>query len=888
MNKELEKAILKDELIIFVGAGVSMPFGFPNWINLVIDILKELKKEGDSKGLDLDYYINQGTELDVFDVLDKLENIGFKPKVKTLLYDKIKNVNIDEKDFSKIEKFWSISDKIITTNYDSVLEKGKPTHIDAFSNFNEFQQAKSLNGKPFLYKIHGDIVNPDNCILFNSDYKKLYKKDSSDITTLKNFITNKTILFIGFSFEDKFIKKQFKFINKLYKGHGKEHFIVSLNNKDLSKFSLKTLKIDNWEESFDSFLEDLITVKTSKKEIKVDENTEIDISTIDDINYLEGVLDEKKKEFDASSEIDKKKISKEMHKVSNRMEELFTQKMKINFQADIVLHNDTELELLFEDIFKSEKLKESVLNRINNIRDLHSGKHEWYHRSVIVSALACSLINHKIVDPKKIDLLIDFTTDTEDKVWQKAITYLFITLTHLRNKWVKYTNLKPKLESLKSQETIQNALNNIITLLQMNLYNDSFLIKNVFTNEYFKDSPFNYFLPFYKDNPSIDKVYEDDSIEDIDDYVDFIYNNPLPDSLKYLICNTKKSKETNNDLDISEEKRKMIRRVFNTHVAFNPYLNYVNEFFSFYKYFPSIEKEVKDKTDIVVFNNLKNYLLSKVEYHRAVARAFLLEENHNNAITQLKSLLLIKEKDEQALSNLASCYQFTKNIDEELKVRLNIIKLNVKNHIDRIRIANIYSNKRKFETSIIFYNEAIKLRSDKGKYFEYRGDAYSDLKNYEKSIKDYEKSINLGNDNNLIYYSLGEIYLELNDLDEALKYYDLASEKVEKNIDRLIYLHSYANVYRKKRMFEKAFEILKEAIEGLKNNSKAKKIDFGVIYGTKAAVYSDMNNEDKFYEFLEESFKCGTKVFWLLNDILDKYKYEERFKNLLDKYNQSI
>lgn len=106
MHEKLKEAIQKDKLIIFVGAGVSIPFGFPNWTNLIIDILNELKKEG-STGVDLDHFISQGKGLDVFEVLEDLERKRNKPKIKELLYGKIKSKNdeLEGKDFKTIGNF---------------------------------------------------------------------------------------------------------------------------------------------------------------------------------------------------------------------------------------------------------------------------------------------------------------------------------------------------------------------------------------------------------------------------------------------------------------------------------------------------------------------------------------------------------------------------------------------------------------------------------------------------------------------------------------------------------------------------------------------------------------------------------------------------------------
>jgi NAD-dependent SIR2 family protein deacetylase len=49
MNKEIKKAIEEDNLVLFVGAGMSIPLGFPDWKKLIKEILKKLKVDFEKK-----------------------------------------------------------------------------------------------------------------------------------------------------------------------------------------------------------------------------------------------------------------------------------------------------------------------------------------------------------------------------------------------------------------------------------------------------------------------------------------------------------------------------------------------------------------------------------------------------------------------------------------------------------------------------------------------------------------------------------------------------------------------------------------------------------------------------------------------------------------------
>lgn len=268
MLKEIKTAIENDNLILFVGAGMSMSLGFPNWHSLIEKILVQLEEEHtESSLMNFQNYIKvlKNGSKSVFEILESIESNGYKKETKEILHKIISEVNFEGAELKNQRKLWEISNKIITTNYDKALDEVKPKGIEVFANDNTFQQVQSIKGKPFLYKIHGDITNPDTCILFKSDYEDLYKRDKSNKQTLQSFLQNKTLLFVGFSLEDPFITDQISYLYDLYNGYGNKHAIVLTSDKNFEKYHVKTHKVENWKEGFDSFLDELIAIKKAAK-----------------------------------------------------------------------------------------------------------------------------------------------------------------------------------------------------------------------------------------------------------------------------------------------------------------------------------------------------------------------------------------------------------------------------------------------------------------------------------------------------------------------------------------------------------------------------------------------------------------------------------------------
>jgi len=69
---------------------------------------------------------------------------------------------------------------------------------------------------------------------------------------------------------------------------------------------------------------------------------------------------------------------------------------------------------------------------------------------------------------------------------------------------------------------------------------------------------------------------------------------------------------------------------------------------------------------------------------------------------------------------------------------------------------------------------------------------------------------------------------------------------------------------------------------------------FSEALGTLAEIYSDLLEDDKFYEYLEKALEKGYLLLELLKDdencisVYAKHKDEDQFKKLMKKYNIEI
>lgn len=213
--KFLAKQLDRDKLIIFVGAGVSMNSGLPNWEQLVEPMVKELDlgEEG----------INQE------DIL-KIPEMYYKTFEKNYYYECLNEIFSGvyfPNDIHKELKEMNLP-CVITTNYDTLLEEELNEAYDYDVIKRDEDLAQSTKTK-MIIKMHGDLQNR-NIVLKESDYK-VYEKTFPLISNfIKGLFTTNTILFIGYSLNDPNVKSSLKWIKDILKDDTKKAYLVDFKS----------------------------------------------------------------------------------------------------------------------------------------------------------------------------------------------------------------------------------------------------------------------------------------------------------------------------------------------------------------------------------------------------------------------------------------------------------------------------------------------------------------------------------------------------------------------------------------------------------------------------------------------------------------------------------
>lgn len=244
---------------VFAGAGLSSPAGFVDWKGLLRDLAAELKLDIDIES-DLaavaQYHINAG-------------NQG-RGRLNQLLVNEFSEDKIPTQSHLvlarlPIRTYW-------TTNYDKLLE-------DALASVGKRADIKTTKSRivttrpkadATIYKMHGDLRNPDEMTITRDDFEKYARDHSAFLAALHADLTGKTFLFMGLSFTDPNLEFVLGWLRATLRDSQRTHYTImrreqrrdykstkraayaknkqSLRINDLLRYGINTVLVDDYSE----------------------------------------------------------------------------------------------------------------------------------------------------------------------------------------------------------------------------------------------------------------------------------------------------------------------------------------------------------------------------------------------------------------------------------------------------------------------------------------------------------------------------------------------------------------------------------------------------------------------------------------------------------------
>lgn len=242
--------VRKEDVIFWIGAGFSKYAGYPMGGELAqiiysnfTDEEKELTDKNKSlQDISNDFVnIRNGSRIQLIEILRQL-----------FIYRKPNNIKYHDI-LAQIPHIKTI----ITTNYDSLIEDS--FNINCLKIVSDFDVPLIKDNLTSIIKIHGDFAHSDKFIITKDDYTRFYNQDlNTPIWHLvKERISTKTIVFIGYGFEDSNITAIFDKIASVLGGNKKELFFIAPNINSIKQKELIRRGFSYINQTGEEFIEEL-------------------------------------------------------------------------------------------------------------------------------------------------------------------------------------------------------------------------------------------------------------------------------------------------------------------------------------------------------------------------------------------------------------------------------------------------------------------------------------------------------------------------------------------------------------------------------------------------------------------------------------------------------
>ncbi|MGR6342640.1 SIR2 family protein [Priestia megaterium] len=216
--QEITKAAKNNNLIFFIGAGISRISNYPQWGELVDKYYINLYGEQKEDSYSSDEYLR------IPQIFHDVEG----PEAYDKLLEDVFSVDRDTNSIHK--KILAMNPvHILTTNYDNLIEKACWERGQYLSVISSEEDVANSTSSRYLLKVHGDFskgYKGEHVILKESDYMN-YERNFPLISNLmKTLMATHTIVFIGYGLGDYNINSLLNWVRQLQKdGYTKPFFI---------------------------------------------------------------------------------------------------------------------------------------------------------------------------------------------------------------------------------------------------------------------------------------------------------------------------------------------------------------------------------------------------------------------------------------------------------------------------------------------------------------------------------------------------------------------------------------------------------------------------------------------------------------------------------------
>ena len=212
MLEDLARQIRDGKVVLFAGAGLSVPLGLPSWSALMEHVARELDYEPE-------VLVRPGADYLQLAEFYRLEKNSIGPLRSWM--DRTWSVSDNQLKASRVHN--QIVDLnfpfIYTTNYDCNIERAFELRKQPFSKIVSMLDVANASAElPHIVKFHGDFEDDESLVLTESDYFDSRNFESPLDIKFRSDVLGRSILFVGYSLSDLNLRLLLYRMQKLWEG----------------------------------------------------------------------------------------------------------------------------------------------------------------------------------------------------------------------------------------------------------------------------------------------------------------------------------------------------------------------------------------------------------------------------------------------------------------------------------------------------------------------------------------------------------------------------------------------------------------------------------------------------------------------------------------------
>jgi len=431
----------------------------------------------------------------------------------------------------------------------------------------------------------------------------------------------------------------------------------------------------------------------------------------------------------------------------------------------------------------------------------------WDEKALAISAINLSLF--KNFDARKIDLLLDIFKDNEDRIWQRALVGLIISLYLYEKRIQLYPELIEKISSIKEISKADEKIQHVI--LQLIKTKETEDIVKKFREEILPEVV--KIQPRINDKLDLDEIISESLIEDENPDWENIFGEDSADLVNKM-----------EEFSMMQmEGADVLMSAFSQLKDFNFFYDIINWFTPFYKENLEVKRLFKNHIENTIkeFDSDKfleqfetsSYMCNSDKYSfclnlermpdpekKMVLNLFNMQIDSISELDETENLSDELGGEQQTITQyIQDLYRFfklykdKKEFEDIFNLKFDIYKKDFYNLIikkDYVihNIAELYFEKKYYDEAIQSFKKILEQEQGESVFYEKIGYSYQRLLDYENALDNYHKAELFDVNTKWINKKIAFCNLKLNNYEKALEHY-LKAEK-EDSED----LHTQTNI----------------------------------------------------------------------------------------------